>query len=68
MFFATIRDARKSDIYLDLFSIASVPIIRHIKIQAHATPYDPAFTDYFIQRAEARRVSKLSWQGSSAGA
>jgi len=68
VFFTTIRDALGSVTNLDLFSMASVPIIRHIKIQAHATPYDPAFTEYFIRRAEARRVSKLSWQGSGTAA
>jgi RNA-directed DNA polymerase len=68
VFFAKIRDALKSVTYLDLLSVASVPIIRHIKIQAHATPYDPAFTEYFAQRAKSRKVSKLSWRGSTAGA
>ncbi len=68
VFFAAIRDAQGSATNLNLFSVASVPITRHIKIQAHATPYDPAFTEYFIRRAEARRVSKLSWQGSTAEA
>ncbi|HBG05843.1 MAG: hypothetical protein A2075_02180 [Geobacteraceae bacterium GWC2_58_44] len=66
VFFAAIRDAQGSATHLDLFSVASVPITRHIKIQAHATPYNPAFTEYFIRRAEARRVSKLSWQGMTA--
>jgi RNA-directed DNA polymerase len=66
VFFATTQDAQGPATNLDLFSMASIPIIRHIKIQANATPYDPTFTEYFIRRAEARRVSKLSWQGSSA--
>jgi RNA-directed DNA polymerase len=66
VFFAKIRDALKSVTHLDLFSMASVPIIRHIKIQARANPYDPAFTDYFTRRASGRRVSSLSWPGSTA--
>jgi RNA-directed DNA polymerase len=65
VFFAKIRDALKSVTHLDLFSMASVPIIRHIKIQALATPYDPAFTEYFVQRAKSRKVSKLSWLGTA---
>jgi RNA-directed DNA polymerase len=65
VFFAKIRDALKSVTHLDLFSMASVPIIRHIKIQALATPYDPAFTEYFAQRAKSRKVSKLSWLGTA---
>jgi len=68
VFFAKIRDALKSVTHLDLFSMASVPIIRHIKIQARANPYDPAFTDYFTRRASGRRVSSLSWPGSTASA
>ena len=66
VFFAKIRNALKSVTQIDLFSMASVPIVRHIKIQAHATPYDPAFTDYFARRASGRRVSSLSWPGSTA--
>ena len=68
VFFAEIRDAQGLSAHLDLFKVTSIPIIRHIKIRAHATPYDPAFTEYFIRRAEARRVSKLSWQEASAWA
>ena len=66
VFFAKIRDALKSVTHIDLFSMASVPIVRHIKIQARANPYDPAFTDYFTRRASGRRVSSLSWPGSTA--
>ena len=36
---------------LDLIEAAYVPIKRHVKIRAEATPYDPMFTDYFKQRA-----------------
>jgi hypothetical protein len=42
---------------------SGVPIVRHIKIQAQATSYDPAFTDYFARRAQSRRVSRLRWRG-----
>jgi len=48
---------------LDLFQAASIPITRHVKIRADATPYDPAFTDYFEQRARSRRTSPLTWAG-----
>jgi RNA-directed DNA polymerase len=63
VFFASIRDASGKVTCLDLFQSASVPITRHIKIQAQATPYDPAFTDYFARRAHFGRVSRLSWRG-----
>ena len=36
--------------HVDLFSAGSVPIKRHIKIRAEATPYDPAFREYFEKR------------------
>src|ERR1700730_2944769 len=63
VFFATIRDGLGRVTFLDLFRASSVPITRHIKIQANATPYDPAFTDYFTRRAQSRRVSRLAWRG-----
>jgi RNA-directed DNA polymerase len=63
VFFASIRDASGKFTCLDLFQAASVPIVRHIKIQGQATPYDPAFTDYFARRAHSRRVSRLRWRG-----
>ncbi|MFM0069433.1 group II intron maturase-specific domain-containing protein, partial [Paraburkholderia aspalathi] len=66
VFFASIRDAQRSTTLLDLFSTASVQIVRHVKIQADATPYDPAFADYFTRRAQARSVSRLSWLGMAA--
>jgi RNA-directed DNA polymerase len=59
VFFALVRDASGQGTCLDLFQAMSVPIVRHIKIQAQATPYDPAFTDYFARRAQSRRVSRL---------
>jgi RNA-directed DNA polymerase len=68
VFFASIRDASGKATCLDLFQVASVPIVRHIKIQAMATPYDPAFTDYFARRAQSRRVSRLRWRGMRASA
>jgi len=55
VFFATVRDEFGRLTCLDLFSAASLPIVRHVKVQADATPYDPAFTDYFAARARRRR-------------
>lgn len=68
VFFASVRDASGKATCLDLLQVASVPIVRHIKIQARATPYDPAFTDYFARRAQSRRVSRLRWRGMGASA
>jgi RNA-directed DNA polymerase len=35
---------------LDLMSIGDIPIKRHVKVQAGATPYDPRYLDYFRRR------------------
>ena len=32
-----------------------MPIRRHVKVQAEATTYDPAYDDYFRQRREKQR-------------
>ena len=66
VFYSAIRNGSKSGTNLDLFSMMSVPIIRHIKIRAYATPYDPAFTDYFTQRAKSRRESRRNMGGMTA--
>ena len=55
VFFARIRDKVGQLTCLDLFSAASLPIVRHVKVRAHATPYDPACADYFAHRARRRR-------------
>jgi RNA-directed DNA polymerase len=43
VFFSTFRDVRGQQGHLDLYSMASTPIVRHIKIRASASPYDPAY-------------------------
>jgi RNA-directed DNA polymerase len=57
VFFAKVRGEFGQVTCLDLFSAASLPIVRHVKVQARATPYDPAYADYFAQRARRRRYS-----------
>jgi RNA-directed DNA polymerase len=44
---APIGRADGSVSYFDLFRAGSVPIRRHIKVQAAATAFDPAFREYF---------------------
>jgi RNA-directed DNA polymerase len=68
VFFASVRDSSGQVTCLDVFQAASVPITRHNKIQAQATPYDPAFTDYFARRAQSRGVSYPRWRGMGASA
>ncbi len=66
VFFAPTRDRQGNATRLDLTQAGKVAITRHIKIRSEATPYDPAFTDYFEQRARSRRVSPLAWVGMEA--
>jgi len=40
---------------LDLFRASSVPIVRHVKVRADATAFDPAFQDYFRLRWRNRK-------------
>lgn len=42
-----------------LFQAADLPIRYHIKIQAKATPYDPAYAEYFAEREKKRKLSAL---------
>lgn len=44
--------------YLDLFQASSMPIRRHVKVQAKATAFDPEFDDYFRQRWLRKRHSQ----------
>lgn len=50
IFSAAIHRADGSTGFLDLFKATSLPIRRHVKIKAEATPYDPHFTDYLKRR------------------
>jgi len=66
VFHARYRDDYGRPGCLDLFRASSLPITRHIKVRADATPYDPAYRDYFTLRAQSRRVSKRQWRGNLA--
>jgi len=66
VFFAKSRDGSGQATVLDLFQASSVPITRHIKIKARATPYDPAYADYFARREHSRRVSRQTGRGTRA--
>lgn len=68
VFYAGIHDKQGKATHLDLFQAAHVSIIRHVKIRADATPYDPAFLDYFARRQRSRRVNPFAWNGAFAEA
>ena len=47
-----------------LFSLASIPIRRHVKIRAEANPYDASWAAYFINRTARygqARPGTLAW-------
>ena len=65
VFSASIHNRQGEGLPLDLFKAASIPITRHVKIRADATPYDPAFFDYLASRKRSPRISRLMWDGAT---
>lgn len=55
IFSTRIRDKEGNSCYLDLISAAKTPIIRHVKMRAEATPYDPQYHAYLSHRLSQRR-------------
>ncbi len=68
VFFAPTHDKQGKVTHLDLLHAVRVAITRHVKIRADATPYDPAFRDYFQRRQRSRRVNPFMWGGAIAEA
>jgi len=50
LFYDKVKDKQGQMANLDLIQASKTPIKRHIKIQAEATPFDPAYHDYFDER------------------
>ena len=65
VFSASIHNRQGVGLPLDLFKAASIPITRHVKIRADATPFDPAFIDYLVSRKRSPRMSRLMWVGAN---
>jgi RNA-directed DNA polymerase len=57
IFFARFQNKNGKTMMLDLFKATSVSIKRHIKIKGAASPYDPAFKDYFEKLYAIRKSS-----------
>jgi RNA-directed DNA polymerase len=53
--FAT-PDSSKNEQLLTLIKAKHTHIVRHIKIKADATPYDPKYFDYFNMRSRTRKT------------
>jgi RNA-directed DNA polymerase len=55
---------------LSLFKAADTPIVRHVKLQAEANPFDPSWDQYFakrkrdamIRRLEGRKFLQTLWK------
>ena len=48
-----------------LYEVARTRIIRHVKIQGTANPYDPAWEVYFEERHTHQMLESLTGQGTS---
>ena len=42
-----------------LLQIASIPIVRHVKVKGEANPYDPAWEEYFEKRLDVKMANDL---------
>lgn len=60
IFFAKTWDKDCNAVILDLAKAEKVKIKRHLKIKGDANPYDPAFSDYFINRSRLRKYRSIS--------
>jgi RNA-directed DNA polymerase len=56
IFTDTPQDEQEKVPRLDLKKAMSIKIVRHVKIKAAATPYDPAFADYLAARKKRRMI------------
>ena len=59
VFYGVVPDRELGVKSVRLVKAAHTPIRRHIKIKGAATPYDPAFNDYFLQREIRKRGSGI---------
>ncbi|MBX9804237.1 MAG: hypothetical protein K2Y18_00605 [Alphaproteobacteria bacterium] len=55
IFSVSVKNEKGERAFLDLLTTAQTPIRRHVKIRAEATPYDPQFKKYFLERSRSKR-------------
>jgi RNA-directed DNA polymerase len=67
IFHALVKNKENVNTYLDLTKASSTSIKRHIKIKADATPFDPAYHEYFDKRIQNRRCEKKSSKDQTGG-
>jgi RNA-directed DNA polymerase len=54
-FYAIKKNPNGKKEFRDLIKAGRINIVRHVKIQSEANPYDPVWTDYFINRKRSNR-------------
>ena len=59
-FYARATNSSGEQEMLFLFRAADLPIKRHDKVTGTATPYDPAWSDYFKRRATKRMAQRIA--------
>jgi RNA-directed DNA polymerase len=55
VFFAMDKDEKGKKRPLDIVIVNSIPIKRYVKIRGKASPYDPAYIEYFEQRRQRKK-------------
>ena len=55
----SVKDPKRNNQWADVFKMIHVPISRHVKIIAEATPYDSKWIEYFEQRKLQKRRTNL---------
>ena len=58
VFSTNIKNRDSQTVTLDMVLASKTPIVRHIKIRAEATPYDPAHQEYLDGRIAKRKRGK----------
>ena len=58
-FHAIRKDSNGKKQYRDLINAGRINIVRHVKVRADANPFDPDWTDYFINRK--KRIKSKSY-------
>jgi len=61
VFFAKVRNKEGKINYMDLVEISHTHIKRHVKIKADATPFNPAYKEYFRDRQNRQKQKRLSF-------
>jgi RNA-directed DNA polymerase len=58
IFFAKVKNKNEEPTIVRLKDAVKTPIIRHVKLKAEATPYDPAHREYLSERLRKRLQEK----------